>query len=106
VLGEGRTFNTRNAPDVFNRGFPDFKAINWDGSISLGEDKLEETPAGKDIPPSLDGPLAAQQLFALASRQTMRGQVDDSAAVDKTPNELASIPDDDLRQYGKHIWLD
>jgi cytochrome c peroxidase len=100
VLGEGRTFNTRNAPDVFNRGFPDFKAINWDGSISLGEDKLEETPAGKDIPPSLDGPLAAQQLFALASRQTMRGQVDDSAAVDKTPNELASIPDDDF----KAIW--
>lgn len=100
VPGEGRTFNARNAPDLFNKGVPEFKVINWDGSISLGDDKLEETPAGKDLPPDLDGPLAAQHLFELASRRTMRGEADDSVAVDNTPNELASIPDDDF----KAIW--
>jgi len=100
VLGEGRTFNSRNAMDLFNRGLSNFNALNWDGSISSEKGKLEKTPAGKDLPPSLNGPLAAQHLFALASRQRMRGQLDDSVAVDKTPNELASIPDDDF----KAIW--
>jgi cytochrome c peroxidase len=100
VPGEGRTFNSRNAPDLFNKGLPEFKAINWDGSISQGDDKLEETPAGKDLPPGLDGPLAAQHLFELASPRTMRGEASDSVAVDNTPNELASIPDDDF----KAIW--
>jgi cytochrome c peroxidase len=100
VLGEGRIFNSRNAPDLFNKGLPEFKVMNWDGSISLGDEKLEETPAGKDLPPGLDGPLAAQHLFELTSRRTMRGEADDSVAVDKTPNELASIPDGDF----KAIW--
>ncbi|MBI4228196.1 MAG: cytochrome-c peroxidase [Deltaproteobacteria bacterium] len=100
VLGKGRIFNARNAPDLFNKGMPEFKVINWNGSISSEKGKLEKTPAGKDLPPGLNGPLAAQHLFELASRQRMRGEVDDSVAVDKTPNELASIPDDDF----KAIW--
>ncbi len=99
VPGQGRIFSTRNAPDLFNKGMSEFKVINWDGSISLAKEKLE-TPAGKDLPPGLDGPLAAQHLFELASRRTMRGQSDDSVAIDKTHNELASIPDDDF----KAIW--
>jgi len=52
------------------------------------------------LPPDLDGPLAAQHLFELASRQSMRGREDDTRAIDGTPNELAKIPDDDF----KAIW--
>jgi cytochrome c peroxidase len=99
VPGEGRIFTTRNAPDLYNKGMSEFTVINWDGSVSLEKEKLE-TPAGKDLPPGLDGPLAAQHLFELASRRKMRGEADDSVAIDNTPNELASIPDDDF----KAIW--
>ncbi len=100
VLGEGRIFNTRNAPDLYNKGMPGIKALNWDGSISVRKDKIEKTPAGDDLPNGLDGALAAQHLFELTSRRKMRGEVTDSVAVDNTPNELASIPDDDF----KAIW--
>lgn len=99
VPGKGRIFTTRNAPDLFNKSMPEFTALNWDGSVSLEKDKLE-TPAGKDLPPGLDGPLAAQHLFELASRLKMRGEAYDSVAIDNTPNELASIPDDNY----KAIW--
>lgn len=99
VLGEGRAFNPRNATEVFSRGLPGFVALNWDGSVSSIDDGLD-TFAGVRLPPDLDGPLAAQHLFELASRQSMRGREDDTRAIDGTPNELAKIPDDDF----KAIW--
>lgn len=101
ALGEGRMFLGRNAPDLFNKGLPEFKVLNWDGSITWGEDNVNENPAGEDLPPGLGGPLAAQHLFELSSRRKMRGEVDDSVAVDKTTNELASIPDEDFRSIWK-----
>ena len=65
--------------------------------LSSIDDGLD-TFAGVRLPPDLDGPLAAQHLFELASRQSMRGREDDTRAIDGTPNELAKIPDDDFSQ--------
>jgi len=99
VLGKGRNFNSRNAIDIFNRGISEFTTFNWDGSIYKTEKGLE-TPASDKLPPGLIGPLAAQHLFELASRQSMRGYVNDIRAVDGTPNELAGIEDVDFQK----IW--
>jgi len=81
-LGTG-AFTTRHATDLFNRGQPEWRALMWDGRVTMGPGGLE-TPLGTALPAGLSGPLAAQLLLPLAARVEMRG---DGA------NELAAIPD-------------
>jgi cytochrome c peroxidase len=94
ALGTARQFIPRNAPDLFNRGYPEFTSMFWDGRVAHRADGGFDTPAGAALLAGLSGPLAAQAMFPVFTRQEMRGHPGD---LDRfgTPNELAALPDDD-----------
>jgi cytochrome c peroxidase len=94
ALGTARQFIPRNAPELFNRGYPEFTSMFWDGRVARGADGGLDTPAGAALPAGLSGPLAAQAMFPVFTRLEMRGHPGD---VDRfgAPNELAALGDDD-----------
>ncbi len=94
ALGTARQFIARNAQELFNRGYPEFTSMFWDGRVAHRPDGTFDTPAGAALPAGLSGPLAAQAMFPVLNRQEMRGQPGD---LDRfgAPNELAALPDDD-----------
>jgi cytochrome c peroxidase len=100
VLSAASQFVPRNSPDLFNRGFPDFVGMFWDGRVSQADNGDLHTPAGTQLPAGLSGALAAQAMFPVTTRLEMRGHAGD---VDRlgSPNELAQIPDEDPSA----IWL-
>ncbi|PRQ04777.1 Cytochrome c551 peroxidase precursor [Enhygromyxa salina] len=65
----------------------------WDGRVELDPRGQLHTPAGPDLLPGLDDPLAAQAMFPVLDRQEMRGQLGDLTIFNE-PNELAELPDD------------
>lgn len=79
-------FQPRNSTDLFNRA--DFPAMFFDGRVERNGTGGFNTPAGDDLLPGLDSPLAAQALFPITDRGEMRGFGDD--------NELAQIADGDF----------
>lgn len=83
LLGTG-AFATRNAPELFNRGHPEWRRLFWDGRVEATAAGLS-TPIGPGLPPGLSGLLAAQVLFPLSARTEMRGQAGE--------NPLADLPD-------------
>lgn len=91
VLGIGRQLIPRNAPEMFNRGAPQWETMFWDGRISAYFDGLT-TPAGGATPPGLETALAAQALFPITSRDEMRGLPSDRDVFGR-PNELGAVPD-------------
>ena len=105
VMGEGREFVPRNAPELFNRGASAWRSVFWDsrievlnsykgGAVPFGEGWLV-TPAGESLPDGLDSVLAAQAMFPVTSRTEMRGDAGD-ADVFGEENALAHINDEDL----------
>jgi cytochrome c peroxidase len=94
VLSAASEFVPRNSPDLFNRGFPQFTGMFWDGRVSRTDNGDLHTPAGAQLPAGLSGALAAQAMFPVTTRLEMRGHAGD---VDRfgSPNELAQIPDED-----------
>lgn len=94
-LGEGRPFIPRNAPEVFNRGAPDWTSMFWDSRIEIAPDGRIISPAGEILPPGLESVLAVQAMFPVTSRDEMRGRVGDTD-VYGDPNDLALIANDDL----------
>lgn len=94
-LGEGRAFIARNTPDLFNRGHPAWRTMFWDARVARSPEGVLLTPAGPQLPPGIEGVLAAQALFPPASRAEMRGQSGDLDA-NGDPNELALIDDSNL----------
>jgi cytochrome c peroxidase len=98
VLANAPQFTPRNSQDLFNRGYPEFASMFWDGRVS-GHGGALETPAGSQLPSGLANALAAQAMFPVTTRLEMRGRVGD---VDRfgNPNELAAFADND--QAG--IW--
>jgi cytochrome c peroxidase len=86
-LGTG-SFVPRNAPDLFNRGQPEWTRMFWDGRVEL-ESGTYRTPAGDALPPGLANVLAVQALFPLLGRTEMRGRVGE--------NDLADLGDADPR---------
>lgn len=94
VLGAARQFNPRNSQELFNRGYPEFSRMFWDGRVSSTGGQLE-TPAGAELPPGLAGALAAQAMFPVTIRHEMRGEPGD---LDRfgVPNELGELSDDDM----------
>ncbi|HET9464955.1 MAG TPA: cytochrome c peroxidase [Gemmatimonadales bacterium] len=94
ILGSARQFNPRNSQELFNRGYPEFARMFWDGRVSSTGGQLE-TPAGASLPPGLASSLAAQAMFPVTIRHEMRGQPGD---LDRfgSPNELAELSDDDM----------
>ena len=92
LLGEGRTLVPRNAPELFNRGSPEWNTMFWDGRVASDIYHLD-TPAEALLPDGLNGVLAAQALFPPTSRDEMRGN-DGDLDVFGQVNELAQIDDD------------
>lgn len=94
TLASGSGFIPRNAPDIFNRGAPEWVTMFWDGRVAT--QTYGGTPAGDDLPAILvDNPLAAQAMFPPTSREEMRGASGDTH-VNGDPNELSVIADGDV----------
>ena len=99
VIGSGRVFIPRNAPEVFNRGAEEWHTMFWDSRASGSPETGFISPAGDQLPPGLDSVLAVQAMFPPTSRDEMRGN-DGEVDVMGQPNELAMVADDDFQR----IW--
>ena len=87
-------FVPRHSMSLFNIGHEEFTHMFWDSRVERGPGGLLLTPAGPDLLPGLDGPLAAQAMFPVLDRLEMRGQPGDMT-IGGEPNELAALADDD-----------
>ena len=94
VKDDSRPFVPRNAPEVFNRGAPEWMTMFWDSRILALPTGRLQTPAGDRLPLSLQNVLAAQAMFPVTGRDEMRGVVGDEG------NELCEFDDTDL----EGIW--
>jgi cytochrome c peroxidase len=74
AIGDNRDLIPRNAPEIFNRGAPEWRTMFWDGRVASHGTYVLESPAGGDLPLGLDSPLAAQAMFPPTSRDEMRGR--------------------------------
>ncbi|WP_405226716.1 cytochrome-c peroxidase [Lentisalinibacter sediminis] len=74
----------RNAPPVFALGSTAVTRIFHDGRIEVNADFPSGffTPAGFDLPPTLDNILAAQAMFPVTSADEMAGQPGENAIAD------------------------
>ncbi len=77
AIGEDRQLIPRNAPEIFNRGAPEWRTMFWDGRVASQGTYVLESPAGGDLPLGLDSPLAVQAMFPPTSRDEMRGRSGD-----------------------------
>jgi cytochrome c peroxidase len=91
----GHRLIPRNAPEIFNRGAPEWQTMFWDSRVIGTAETGFVTPAGDDLPAGLDSVLAARAMFPVTSRDEMRGK---SGDVDRFgwPNEVAAIDDADM----------
>ena len=66
----------RNAPHVFNLGAKEFVTMFHDGRVTINPDHPSgfDSPAGDDLLPGLDHPLAVQAMFPPTSGTEMAGQ--------------------------------
>ena len=87
-------FTPRSSQELFNRGYPEFRSMFWDGRVSRSPSGDFATPAGDRLPPGLSSALAAQAMFPVTTRLEMRGQVGDQDRFG-APNELAQFADDE-----------
>ena len=81
----------RNAPEIFNRGDPDWRSMFWDSRIEISDGAVHN-PAGEQLPNGFSGVLAMQAMFPVTSRDEMRGHPD-AIAVDGRPNEIGMLDD-------------
>jgi len=88
--GGGGVTIPRHAPDVFNRGYPQWTTMFWDARVAAAQGGGFNTPAGAVFPAGVSSVLAAQALFPITSRDEMRGQVGAPG------NELAALNDNDF----------
>jgi len=95
LLGAGRNLIPRNAPEVFNRGLPEWRTMFWDLRVSGTADTGFLSPAGNQLPAGLDNPLAVQAMFPVTSRDEMRGAAGDRDVFGEL-NEIAALGDQDF----------
>ena len=100
AMGEGRELVPRNAPEIFNRGAPEWRTMFWDGRVA-SHGYVLESPAGGDLPLGLDSPLAVQAMFPPTSRDEMRGRSGDLCTDDMTGVEI--IKEGDLSALWKAL---
>lgn len=92
--GAGRPYLLRHTPELFARGVEDWQTTPWDGHLRLGEPW--PLPGGVDMPEAIgEDLLAAQVMFEIADRDTMRGHPGDYD-VNGDSNAIAYWPDDEL----------
>ncbi|MBN2472756.1 MAG: cytochrome-c peroxidase, partial [Anaerolineae bacterium] len=99
----GRPFIARNAPDLFNRGQPEWRVLFWDGRIVQTATGDLITPAGDALPSDLTGALAAQVLIPVASAAEMRGFPGD-VNIHGNDNMVALLDDPTLEPDYRAIW--
>jgi cytochrome c peroxidase len=104
IIGEGRSFTARNAPDIFNRGSPAWRTMFWDSRLTQRADGTFLSPAGDQLPTGLDSVLAVQVLFPLSSRDEMRGAMGDRDVMGR-PNELAALGDEDYAMFWQSLMV-
>lgn len=85
----------RHAPDLFNRGAPEWRTMFWDSRVEQHPDGSFTTPAGAALPPGLESVLAVQAMFPVANDAEMRGFPGDHDVYGQ-PNELAPLAEDDF----------
>ncbi len=95
ILGAGRSFIPRNAPEVFNRGSSEWLTMFWDLRVSRTPQSGFVSPAGATLPTGLDNVLAVQAMFPVTSNDEMRGKPGD-ADVFGAPNEISTIDPTDF----------
>ncbi len=94
TLGENRRLIPRNAPEVFDRGQPEWFSMFWDSRIQDSNGQLT-TPAGAAFPAGIDNVVSAQAMFPVTSPDEMRGAPDD-LDINGNSNELANFASDDF----------
>lgn len=74
----------RNAPPVFNLGAREFEVMFHDGRIAVDDSQPSGflNPAGDDLPPGLENPLAVQAMFPVQSPAEMAGQPGENLQAD------------------------
>jgi cytochrome c peroxidase len=95
MRGAERDFIPRNAPEIFNRGAPEWTSMFWDSRVSGRVEAGFTTPAKSHLPVGLDSVLATQAMFPVTSPDEMRGVAGDVDLFGR-PNELATIDDQNL----------
>lgn len=98
LRGAMRMLVPRNAPDVFNRGAPEWHSMFWDGRLLTAEDGvnfIHPVEFDQELPSGLDNILAAQAMFPVTSRAEMRGDPQDYD-VHGAVNEVAGTGEYDL----------
>jgi len=83
--GDGRVVKRvpRNAPGLWNLGHRSVRVMFWDGRVETRDTYGNgfDTPAEEFLPEGLNGLLAAQALFPLASRVEMAGDPGENAVI-------------------------
>ncbi|MFT7471049.1 MAG: cytochrome c peroxidase [Kiritimatiellia bacterium] len=85
----------RNAPALFNLGASSFDVLFHDGRVAADDTQASGflNPAGDDLPPNLDNPLAVQAMFPVQSGAEMAGQPGENAIADAAAAGNLSGPD-------------
>tara|TARA_B100000745_G_scaffold66256_2_gene39042 strand:- start:4256 stop:5638 length:1383 start_codon:yes stop_codon:yes gene_type:complete len=98
--GKARSMVPRNAPEIFNRGAPQWHTMFWDARVEITADGRRISPADEKLPVDiLDNILAMQAMFPVSSRNEMRGRKGDLDVHGK-PNVLAAMGNGDFED----IW--
>ena len=96
VKAHGRKFTPRNAPELFNRGLPEWRTQFWDSRVEQvfnGHSIAFKSPANLKLPGGFfTHVLQVQAMFPVTSRTEMRGNFGDRD-VHGNINELALIDD-------------
>lgn len=99
-VGEDRQFVPRNAQDLWNRGSPEWRTLFHDMRVRKVQNTgLLLTPAGFELPDSIENLQAAQAMVPVTSRDEMRGERGDTT-VHGDANEIARIPNGQFEE----IW--
>lgn len=91
-IGAGRGLVPRNAPEIFNRGAPQWTTMFWDGRIAQEFDYFG-SPAADALPEGLENALAVQAMFPPTSRDEMRGKAGDMCRTMETETEVRNVLD-------------
>ncbi len=83
----------RNSPAVFNLGAKEFVILFHDGRVAVDPSQPSgfRSPAGDDLPPGLESPLAVQAMFPVTSPTEMAGQPGDNDPDDPDPANPIAI---------------
>lgn len=92
TIGVNRGLVPRNAPEIFNRGAPQWSTMFWDGRV-VEEFDYFGSPAGDVLPDGLDSALAVQAMFPPTSRDEMRGKSGDICRPMENQPEILNVFD-------------